>query len=114
MLIGGHKCGRLSGVALAMVLSAAVFHAVWNLAAKTARGDTTVLIWMYYSMGCLITLPIGIVRAVVTGADHGWELPWRPWSPRCCTSSTPSCCRPATGRPSWAWCIRWPAASARC
>ncbi|WP_146340845.1 DMT family transporter [Nesterenkonia sp. NBAIMH1] len=65
----------MSGVALAMVLAAAVFHAVWNLAAKAARGDTTVLIWMYYSMGCLITLPVGIIRAIVTEADHGWELP---------------------------------------
>ncbi|GAB3850295.1 DMT family transporter [Nesterenkonia populi] len=65
----------MSGIALAMVLAAAVFHAVWNLAAKTSRGDTTIFIWMYYSMACAATLPVGVARAVVTDADYGWELP---------------------------------------
>ncbi|WP_150461937.1 EamA family transporter [Nesterenkonia ebinurensis] len=65
----------MSAAALAMVLAAAVFHAVWNLAAKTAQGDTTVFVWLYYSLGCAITLPVGIVYAVTTGASYGWELP---------------------------------------
>lgn len=64
----------MSTAALAMVLAAAVFHAVWNLAAKTSRGDTTVFVWMYYSLSCLITLPVGLIYMLVSGASYGWEL----------------------------------------
>lgn len=65
----------MSTAALAMVLAAAVFHAVWNLAAKTAKGDTTIFVWLYYSLGCTLTLPAGIAYAVHSGASYGWELP---------------------------------------
>lgn len=58
-----------------MVLAAAVFHAVWNMAAKTSRGDTTVFVWMYYSLGCAITLPVGISYMVISETSYGWELP---------------------------------------
>lgn len=58
-----------------MVLAAAVLHAVWNLAAKTSRGDTTVFVWMYYSLGCTVTLPVGVVYMLASGASYGWELP---------------------------------------
>lgn len=65
----------MSSVALAMVLAAAVFHAVWNLAAKTSRGDTTVFVWLYYSLSCAVTLPVGITYMLLSGASYGWELP---------------------------------------
>lgn len=65
----------MSTSALAMVLAAAVLHAVWNLAAKTSTGDTTVFVWTYYSLGCLITLPVGITYMLISGTSYGWELP---------------------------------------
>lgn len=65
----------MTTAALVMVLAAAVFHAVWNLAAKTSRGDTTVFVWMYYSMGCAICLPLGLLQMFRTQASYGWELP---------------------------------------
>lgn len=64
----------MSAAATAMVLAAAVLHAVWNLAAKTSRGDTTVFVWMYYSLGCLVSLPVGLTHLVLTEASYGWEL----------------------------------------
>ncbi|NLS09950.1 EamA family transporter [Nesterenkonia sp. MY13] len=65
----------MSGLALGMVLAAAVFHALWNLAAKSSQGDTTIFVWMYYSLGCVVTLPFGIGYAIYSGASYGWELP---------------------------------------
>lgn len=65
----------MSSAALTMVLAAAVFHAVWNMAAKTARADTTIFVWMYYSLGCAITLPVGITYMLLSDASYGWELP---------------------------------------
>lgn len=64
----------MSAVALGLVLTAAVFHALWNLAAKTSRGDTTVFVWMYYSIGCLICLPVGLIHMILSDTVYGWEL----------------------------------------
>lgn len=64
----------MSTAALGLVLAAAVFHAVWNMAAKTSRGDTTVFVWLYYSLGSLISLPLGVILMVRTEAGYGWEL----------------------------------------
>ncbi|GAA1182652.1 EamA family transporter [Nesterenkonia xinjiangensis] len=65
----------MSTEALALVLTAAVFHATWNLAAKTSRGDTTVFVWLYFSLGGLLCLPVGLVQMLRTSASYGWELP---------------------------------------
>lgn len=64
----------MSPATLGLVLAAAVFHAVWNLAAKASRGDTTVFVWMYYSLGCLISLPLGVILMIRSNAAYGWEL----------------------------------------
>ncbi|MDS2172282.1 DMT family transporter [Nesterenkonia sp. CL21] len=64
----------MSTGALALILTAAVFHAVWNLAAKTARGDTAVFVWCYFTLGGLLCLPVGLVQMLRTGAAYGWEL----------------------------------------
>lgn len=64
----------MSAATLGLVLAAAAFHAVWNMAAKTSRGDTTVFVWLYYSLGCLISLPVGALVMVRTGAEYGGEL----------------------------------------
>lgn len=37
----------MTPAALALVLTAAVFHAIWNLAAKAKTGDSFVFIWWY-------------------------------------------------------------------
>ncbi|GAB3190704.1 DMT family transporter [Nesterenkonia suensis] len=60
--------------ALALILTAAVFHAVWNLAAKTARGDTTVFVWCYFTLGGLLCLPVGLIQMLRTDAAYGWGL----------------------------------------
>ncbi|GFZ94931.1 hypothetical protein [Nesterenkonia alkaliphila] len=105
----------MSSPALAMVLAAAVFHAVWNLAAKTAKGDTTIFVWLYYSLGCIFTLPVGIAYAAHTGASYGWELPLASFITALLhISYARCCCRPGTAKQIWVWSIRWPAASARC
>ncbi|WP_300343608.1 EamA family transporter [Nesterenkonia sp.] len=64
----------MSAAALAMVLAAAIFHAVWNLAAKTSRGDTTVFVWLYYSLGCALCLPVGLTYMLFSEVSYGWEL----------------------------------------
>lgn len=58
----------MSGVALGMVLLAAVLHAIWNIAAKSAKGDATAFVWMYFTAGAVLCLPIGIVEALHNGA----------------------------------------------
>ena len=37
----------MTPAALALVLTAAVFHAIWSLAAKAKTGDSFVFIWWY-------------------------------------------------------------------
>lgn len=64
----------MSPAALGLVLAAAVFHAVWNLAAKASRGDATVFVWIYTCLGCLISLPLGLILMIRSGASYGWEL----------------------------------------
>ncbi len=64
----------MSTAALLMVLGAAVAHALWNIAAKSSSGDTTVFVWMYYSAGALVCLPLGLTQLVLRGDSYGWEL----------------------------------------
>ena len=58
----------MSGTALGMVLLAAVLHAIWNIAAKSAKGDATTFVWLYFTVGALICLPIGIIDVARNGA----------------------------------------------
>lgn len=66
----------MSALALLMVLGAAVAHALWNIAAKTSSGDTTVFVWMYYTAGALLCLPAGLTLLALRGDSYGWELLW--------------------------------------
>lgn len=51
---------------VAIVLAAAVAHAVWNLASKCKREDTVLFVWAYTCASALLCVPIGM-SLVVTG-----------------------------------------------
>jgi drug/metabolite transporter (DMT)-like permease len=55
----------MSPAALALVLSAAVFHALWNFAAKRAPNGGTVFVWLYFAASALLWIPITVAWAVV-------------------------------------------------
>ena len=58
----------MSGTALALVLTAALLHATWNLAVKGAGGeDRVAFVWLYIAVCSAIWVPIGVVWVVVTG-----------------------------------------------
>jgi drug/metabolite transporter (DMT)-like permease len=58
---------------IAMVLTAAVAHAVWNLASKYKRGDTLLFVWAYSCASTLLWVPIAIGLVA-----HGQQvIDWR-------------------------------------
>ena len=58
--------------ALALVLTAAVLHAVWNLAAKGVTEDRLLFIWLYAALSVVVWVPVGVVWVVVTGERPQW------------------------------------------
>jgi drug/metabolite transporter (DMT)-like permease len=64
----------VSPEALALVLTAAVLHALWNFAAKGVVADRLLFIWLYAALSAAIWLPIAIVWVVV--ADERPEWVW--------------------------------------
>ena len=58
--------------ALALVLGAAVLHALWNLAAKGVRGDRVTFIWLYVTLSATIWLPVSAVWVLVTDEWPTW------------------------------------------
>ena len=62
----------VGGEALALVLAAAVLHALWNLAAKGVTEDRLLFIWMYASLSAAIWLPIAVVWVVVYDERPTW------------------------------------------
>ncbi|MBE8517137.1 EamA family transporter [Amycolatopsis sp. H6(2020)] len=66
----------MNATALSLVLVAAVVHAAWNLAAKRISSGGTQFVWLYYTVGAVLMLPITIVL-IVAGPDRpqwGWLL----------------------------------------
>lgn len=59
---------------IAIVLTAAVAHAVWNLASKYKRGDTLVFVWAYSCASTLLCLPVGIALMVKEQQAFDWRL----------------------------------------
>lgn len=59
---------------LALVLSAAVLHAVWNLAAKRVDGDGYVFVWWYTLCSALLWLPVGVIALLHSGQGFTWTL----------------------------------------
>jgi drug/metabolite transporter (DMT)-like permease len=63
----------VSGAALALVLTAALLHATWNLAVKGAGGDDRVgFVWLYIVVCSALWAPVGVVWVVVTGERPTW------------------------------------------
>jgi drug/metabolite transporter (DMT)-like permease len=53
---------------IAIVLVAAVAHAIWNTVSKYKRGDTVVFVWAYTCAATLLCLPLGVAQ-VITGTQ---------------------------------------------
>jgi drug/metabolite transporter (DMT)-like permease len=48
----------VDSTALALVLSAALIHAGWNLAAKRVPGGGALFVWCYYTVGAVVFAPV--------------------------------------------------------
>ncbi|HEX5987284.1 MAG TPA: DMT family transporter [Nocardioides sp.] len=62
----------MSTGALALVLTAAVAHALWNLAAKRVVADRVVFVWLYVVGSAVLWAPLALVGAVATGQRPTW------------------------------------------
>jgi drug/metabolite transporter (DMT)-like permease len=62
----------MSTTALALVLTAALLHATWNLAAKGVTGDRVAFIWLYVVTTVVCWGPVAVVWVVARGErPHG-------------------------------------------
>jgi drug/metabolite transporter (DMT)-like permease len=52
---------------IAIVLVAAVAHAIWNTASKYKQGDTVRFVWAYTAASAVLCVPIAAVRMIVDG-----------------------------------------------
>ncbi len=59
---------------IAMVLAAAVAHAVWNLASMYKRGNTLLFVWAYSCASTLLWVPIGIGLMLPGQQVMDWRL----------------------------------------
>lgn len=59
--------------ALVLVLVAAVVHAAWNLAAKRVSSGGTQFVWLYYTAGAVLLLPVTVVVLVVEAGRPQWS-----------------------------------------
>lgn len=59
---------------VAIVLAAALAHAVWNLASKYKRADAVLFVWAYTCTSALWCIPIGIALAVQGQQAPDWRL----------------------------------------
>ena len=55
--------------ALALVLSAALIHAGWNLAAKRVAGGGALFVWCYYTVGAVVFAPVLAILLLTTSYD---------------------------------------------
>ncbi|HWV77237.1 MAG TPA: EamA family transporter [Isoptericola sp.] len=58
----------MTPASIALVLTAAVLHAVWNVAAKRVTGDSRVFVWLYSTASAVLWVPVGLVIL----AREGW------------------------------------------
>ncbi|MCO5998543.1 DMT family transporter [Actinoallomurus rhizosphaericola] len=59
---------------IAIVLVAAVAHAVWNTMSKYKRGDTILFVWAYTCAAALLCVPIGIAPVIAGTQPVSWQL----------------------------------------
>ncbi|KNX36331.1 DMT family transporter [Luteipulveratus halotolerans] len=64
----------MSHQALALVLVAALCHALWNIAAKYVDGDRFVFVWLYEALSTVLWLPVGVVLLLRTDRPWSWAL----------------------------------------
>ena len=66
----------MSSTALALVLTAALLHATWNLAAKGVTGDPVAFVWLYVVATVVCWGPVAVVWVVVRdeSPDRWWLL----------------------------------------
>jgi drug/metabolite transporter (DMT)-like permease len=62
----------MSTTALALVLTAALIHATWNLAAKGVTGDRVAFIWLYVVTTVVCWGPVAVVWVVARGETPRW------------------------------------------
>lgn len=58
-------------LALALVISSALFHAIWNLHAKESE-DKLLFLWQILAVGCLLFLPLVLLGPWPTLPRRGW------------------------------------------
>ncbi|GAB3914433.1 membrane protein [Microlunatus endophyticus] len=59
---------------IAIVLVAAVAHAIWNTVSKYKRGDTLVFVWAYTCAAALLCVPVGIIPVITGIQTLSWSL----------------------------------------
>jgi len=59
---------------IAIVLAAALAHALWNLAAKYKRGDTLLFVWAYSCASTLLWVPIAIALSLQDEHTFDWRF----------------------------------------
>ncbi len=64
----------VTATALTLVLCAALFHALWNSAAKGASGDSYVFVWVNSVGSAVLCLPLALVQLAQAGWPWSWEL----------------------------------------
>ena len=66
----------MSPAALALVLTAALLHATWNLAAKRVTDARVTFIWLYVVLSAVIWVPVGLVWVAASGQQPTWSWLW--------------------------------------
>jgi drug/metabolite transporter (DMT)-like permease len=56
--------------ALVLVLTAGLFHGLWNLLAKRAGGGGAPFVWLYTTLSALLYTPVAIVPVFILGETH--------------------------------------------
>ncbi|QUQ72509.1 EamA family transporter [Kutzneria sp. CA-103260] len=64
----------MNGFALALVVAAAVVHAIWNLAAKRVGDSGAPFVFLYYTVSALVFGPVAIVLALFDHPQWTWLL----------------------------------------
>ncbi|ENB9219818.1 EamA family transporter [Salmonella enterica] len=59
---------------VAMILTASVAHAVWNIASKYKKEDTLVFVWAYSCASALLWVPISLILTVEGQQELDWRL----------------------------------------
>jgi drug/metabolite transporter (DMT)-like permease len=63
----------VSGAALALVLTAALLHATWNLAAKRVTHARAAFIWLYVVASAALWVPLGVAWTIAAGQRPAWS-----------------------------------------